>query len=110
MDIDHHPTALTTGAGTPAPRGAASTPATMRAVVQHTYGTADALRIETIATPEIADDEVLVKVHAAGLSRGTWHLMTGRPYLLRLAFGLRRPRNRCSARISPAPSCPSGPR
>jgi len=32
-------------------------------------------------------------VHAAGLDRGTWHLMTGRPYLLRLAAGPRRPRN-----------------
>ena len=41
----------------------------------------------------IADNEVLLRVHAAGLDRGTWHLMTGRPYLGRLAFGLRRPRN-----------------
>jgi NADPH:quinone reductase-like Zn-dependent oxidoreductase len=38
------------------------------------------------------DDEVLVRVHAAGLDPGVWHLMTGLPYLLRLAYGLRRPK------------------
>ena len=42
--------------------------------------------------PAIADDEVLVRVEAAGVDRGTWHLLTGRPYLARLAIGLRRPR------------------
>jgi NADPH:quinone reductase-like Zn-dependent oxidoreductase len=42
--------------------------------------------------PEIGDDEVLLRVSAAGLDRGTWHLMTGRPYAARLAVGLRRPR------------------
>ena len=49
---------------------------------------------QQIATPEIADDEVLVRVHAAGLDRGTWHLMTGRPYLMRvMGFGFRAPKN-----------------
>jgi NADPH:quinone reductase-like Zn-dependent oxidoreductase len=47
-----------------------------------------------IDTPAIAADEVLVQVRAAGLSRGTWHLMTGQPYLMRImGFGLRRPKN-----------------
>ena len=50
-------------------------------------------RVEDIAVPDVADKEVLVKVAAAGLDRGTWHLMTGLPYLGRLAFGLRRPKN-----------------
>lgn len=68
---------------------------TMRAVVQDTYGSADVLQMARITRPEIADDEALVRVHAAGLDRGTWHLMTGRPYLLRiLGFGLRKPKNR----------------
>jgi NADPH:quinone reductase-like Zn-dependent oxidoreductase len=67
--------------------------ATMRAVVQDTYGTVDVLRLARITAPRIADNEVLVRVHAAGLDRGTWHLMTGRPYLLRLVFGIRGPRN-----------------
>ena len=62
----------------------------MRAIVQDGYGAADVLRLARIARPEIADDEVLVRVHAAGLDRGTWHLMTGQPYLMRL--GLRVPR------------------
>ncbi|HSE71005.1 MAG TPA: alcohol dehydrogenase catalytic domain-containing protein, partial [Nocardioidaceae bacterium] len=66
---------------------------TMRAVVQDRYGLDDVLRLDRVPAPEIAGDQVLVRVHAAGLDRGTEHLMTGRPYLLRLAFGVRRPRN-----------------
>ena len=68
---------------------------TMRAIVQDAYGSTDVWRSDRIAQPEIADNEVLLQVHAAGLDRGTWHLMTGRPYLLRvIGFGLRRPKNR----------------
>jgi NADPH:quinone reductase-like Zn-dependent oxidoreductase len=66
---------------------------TMQAIVQDTYGSADVLRLARIAAPEIADNEVLLRVHAAGLDRGAWHVMTGRPYLLRLGFGIRKPRN-----------------
>jgi NADPH:quinone reductase-like Zn-dependent oxidoreductase len=65
----------------------------MQAIVQDSYGSADVLRLARIAPPEIGDREVLLHVHAAGLDRGSWHLMTGRPYLLRLVFGIRRPRN-----------------
>src|SRR5688500_2214617 len=72
--------------------------ATMRAIVQDGYGSADVLRLAQIATPTIADNEVLVRVHAAGLDRGTWHLMTGQPYLLRLIFGLRRPKQPVAGR------------
>lgn len=68
---------------------------TMRAVVQDAYGTVDVFRFAPIERPVISDDEVLVRVHAAGLDRGTWHVMTGRPYLMRiLGFGFRRPKNR----------------
>jgi NADPH:quinone reductase-like Zn-dependent oxidoreductase len=77
--------------------GDASSPvtahSTMQAIVHDTYGSADVLRLTRIARPEVADNEALLRVHAAGLDRGTWHLMTGRPYLLRLAFGVRRPKN-----------------
>jgi NADPH:quinone reductase-like Zn-dependent oxidoreductase len=66
---------------------------TMRAILQDAYGTTDVWRVGEIAVPEYSDKEVLVKVEAAGLDRGTWHLMTGLPYLGRLAFGLRRPKN-----------------
>ncbi len=65
----------------------------MQAIVQRTYGSADVLGLAEIDKPEIATNEVLVKVHAAGLDRGTWHLMTGLPYLVRLAFGFRAPKN-----------------
>ncbi|MEV6411022.1 NAD(P)-dependent alcohol dehydrogenase [Kribbella sp. NPDC051718] len=65
----------------------------MRAVVRDSYGTADVLRVAEIAKPTPGPGEVLVQVEAGGLDRGAWHLMTGKPYLLRLVFGVRRPRN-----------------
>ncbi|MGH8908507.1 MAG: NAD(P)-dependent alcohol dehydrogenase [Egibacteraceae bacterium] len=62
----------------------------MRAIVQDAYGSADVLRLAEIDKPDIAANEVLVKVRAAGLDRGTWHLMTGQPYLIRImGYGLR---------------------
>jgi NADPH:quinone reductase-like Zn-dependent oxidoreductase len=69
---------------------------TMRAVTQVAYGGPEVLRpVEHEPVPTIAADEVLVRVHAAGVDRGTWHLMTGTPYLLRLlGFGFRRPKAR----------------
>ena len=80
--------AMSEGAKVPA-----ATDSTMQAIVQDAYGSADVLRLATIARPEVTDNDVLLQVHAAGLDRGTWHLMSGTPYLLRLGFGLRRPRN-----------------
>ena len=66
----------------------------MQAVVQDAYGTVDVFTYTRTSRPEIADNEVLVRVHAAGLDRGTWHMMTGKPYLLRvIGFGFRRPKN-----------------
>jgi NADPH:quinone reductase-like Zn-dependent oxidoreductase len=75
-----------------AQRGAPPAERRMRAVVQDAYGDADVLRVTDLPRPVPRDDQVLVRVHAAGLDRGTWHVMTGRPYLGRLAFGLRRHR------------------
>ena len=66
---------------------------TNQAITQAAYGSADVLRLGQLTVPEIKDNEVLVRVGAAGLDRGTWHIMTGKPYLLRLVFGLRRPKN-----------------
>jgi NADPH:quinone reductase-like Zn-dependent oxidoreductase len=66
----------------------------MRAIVQKAYGSAGVLRLTEIERPEIAVNEVLVDVRAAGVDRGTWHLMMGQPYLMRiLGFGFRRPKN-----------------
>ena len=66
---------------------------TMRAITQHAYGSAGTLNLVDIEQPEIAADDVLVEVHAAGVDRGVWHLMTGLPYLVRLSgFGLTKPK------------------
>jgi NADPH:quinone reductase-like Zn-dependent oxidoreductase len=68
---------------------------TMTAIVQDRYGSepADVLRLAEIDKPVIAADQVLVRVRAASVDRGTWHIMAGLPYPIRLAgFGLRRPK------------------
>ena len=67
-------------------------PRTMQALAQDAYGDADVLRVADLPVPSPGDGEVLVRVHAAGVDRGAWHLMTGTPYLVRLVTGLRRPR------------------
>jgi NADPH:quinone reductase-like Zn-dependent oxidoreductase len=67
----------------------------MRAIVQDAYGSSSVLRLGDIDRPEIAANEVLVDVAAAGMDRGTWHSMAGKPYLMRImGFGFRRPKNR----------------
>ena len=67
---------------------------TMRAIVQDAYGSVGVWRFAQIDRPRVAEHEVLVRVRAAGLDRGTWHMMTGQPYLMRvLGFGFRRPKN-----------------
>jgi NADPH:quinone reductase-like Zn-dependent oxidoreductase len=66
----------------------------MKAMVRDTYGSADVLELRDIDIPEIKDEEVLVRVHAAGVGRDVWHVMTGLPYPLRLAgYGFRAPKN-----------------
>ena len=55
----------------------ATTGVKMLAIVQDSYGSAEVLRSAQIDRPQIAAHEVLLRVHAAGLDRGTWHLMTG---------------------------------
>ena len=68
---------------------------TMRAVVQDRYGSAEALRVDRVAVPQIAAEEVLLRVRAASVHVGDWHLMTGSPYLMRvMGFGLRAPATR----------------
>lgn len=66
---------------------------TMRAITQSRYGNSEVLRLARVPRPAVRDDQVLIHVHAAGLDRGTEHLMTGKPYAVRLACGIRRPRN-----------------
>ena len=68
--------------------------ATMKASVRDIYGSPDVVQLREVPKPQSGDDEVLVRVRAAGLDRGAWHMMAGRPYLMRIAgFGLRAPKN-----------------
>jgi NADPH:quinone reductase-like Zn-dependent oxidoreductase len=68
---------------------------TMKAVVQDRYGSADVLQLRDIDKPEIGVDDALVRVYAAGVHIGDWHMMTGEPYLMRvIGFGFRAPRAR----------------
>ncbi len=67
---------------------------TMRAIIQERYGEAEnVLRLGQAGRPAIGDGEVLLRVHAAGVDRGIWHLMAGLPYPVRLAgYGVRAPK------------------
>ena len=67
---------------------------TMKATVRDAYGSVDVLRVGEIDTPVAGDGEVLVRVVAAGVDQGVWHVMEGMPYAMRLAgFGIRAPKN-----------------
>src|SRR5918999_471746 len=66
----------------------------MKAMVRDAYGPPAVLQLRYIDIPEIGDDEVLLRVHAAGVGRDVWHVMAGLPYPIRLAgYGLRAPKN-----------------
>ena len=66
---------------------------TMNAIVQDQYGSADVLRLQEVQKPEVGDDDVLLRVHAAGVHIGDWHVMTGEPRLMRImGSGSARPR------------------
>jgi NADPH:quinone reductase-like Zn-dependent oxidoreductase/predicted nucleotidyltransferase len=73
---------------------ATATESTMKAIIQDRYGSPDdVLELKDIDKPVVKDDEVLVRVHAAGVNISDWILMRGVPYVMRLASGLRKPRN-----------------
>ncbi len=65
----------------------------MKAIVQERYGSAEVLEARDIEKPRVGDDEVLVRVHAASIHVGDWILMTGSPFVMRMATGLRKPKN-----------------
>jgi len=65
----------------------------MKAIVQDRYGSAEVLESRDIEKPRIGDMEVLVRVHAASIHVGDVIVMTGSPYVMRMATGLRRPKN-----------------
>lgn len=66
----------------------------MKAIIRGAYGSVDVLRLGETAKPVAREGEVLLRVHAAGVDQGVWHLMTGTPYAMRLVgFGIRAPKN-----------------
>jgi NADPH:quinone reductase-like Zn-dependent oxidoreductase len=86
--------ALTTNAQTTIDPLSLTDQRTMKAITREHYGSAENLQLQDLEIPKISDDQVLVRVHAAGLDRGAWHLMTGKPYLIRMVgYGLQKPKN-----------------
>jgi NADPH:quinone reductase-like Zn-dependent oxidoreductase len=71
-----------------------SSPITMRATVHDRYGSPDDLELAEITKPGFKDNEVLVRIHAASVNIGDALIIRGKPFLLRLVYGLRKPRNR----------------
>ena len=70
----------------------------MKAIVYHNYGSPDVLRCEDIEKPAAGADQVLIRVRAASVNPLDWHFMRGTPYLLRMAAGLRKPKDTRLAR------------
>ena len=67
----------------------------MKAIVQDKYGSSRVLELRDTDKPEVGEDDVLVRVNAAGVHIGDWHVMTGQPYLMRImGFGFRAPKAR----------------
>jgi NADPH:quinone reductase-like Zn-dependent oxidoreductase len=66
---------------------------TMKAIVREKYGSPDVLELKDVDKPVIDDDSVLVRVRAASINAYDWHMMRGRPYLVRMVAGLRKPKS-----------------
>lgn len=77
----------------PAPDPTAALPQKMKAIVQPAYGLPEVLVHTEVDRPTPDDDGVLLQVVAASLHKGDWHLLTGTPYLVRMLFGLTRPKH-----------------
>ena len=65
----------------------------MRAIVRDTYGSPDVLELQEIDKPEVADDEMLVRVYAASVNPVDWHSLRGTPFIVRMQDGLRKPKS-----------------
>jgi NADPH:quinone reductase-like Zn-dependent oxidoreductase len=65
----------------------------MQAIVCRAYGSPDVLKLEEVRVPVPQDNEVLIKIVAASAAAGDWHIMRAKPFLVRLMFGLRRPKH-----------------
>lgn len=65
----------------------------MKAIVHDRYGSFEVLELRDLEKPQVGNGEVLVRVHAASVHVGDWILMTGKPFVMRMATGLRKPKN-----------------
>jgi NADPH:quinone reductase-like Zn-dependent oxidoreductase len=65
----------------------------VKAIVQREYGSPDVLELTEVDKPAVAGGDVLVRVHAASVNAADWHLIRGEPYVARISFGLRGPRD-----------------
>ena len=74
-------------------KDAAMTDATMRAVVAPRYGSPDVLELREMPRPRPAADEILIEIEAVAVHAGDWHLLRADPFLIRLMFGLTKPKN-----------------
>lgn len=64
----------------------------MKAIVYREYGSPDVLELQEVDKPVVKDDDVLVRVHAASVAAGDWHLLRGKPFPVRLIFGFLKPK------------------
>ena len=64
----------------------------MKAIVRNTYGSPDVLELQEVEKPDLANDDVLVRVRAASVNRGDWYSLTGTPYVARMQLGLLKPK------------------
>ncbi len=76
-----------------APEPLAANTVTMKAIVYRCYGGPEVLKLEDIAKPAVADDRVLIKVHAAGVNPLDWHYLRGLPYIMRGDVGVGAPKD-----------------
>ena len=65
----------------------------MQAIVYHTYGSPDVLKLEDVQKPVAQDNEILVKVVAASAAAGVWHMLRADPFPIRLMSGLLKPKH-----------------
>ena len=65
----------------------------MQAIVYEEYGPPEVLELRDVDKPVPAEDELLVRVHAASVNPFDWHMLTGTPYLVRMQAGLRGPKD-----------------
>eukprot|EP00179_Madagascaria_erythrocladioides_P002484 CAMPEP_0198324978 /NCGR_PEP_ID=MMETSP1450-20131203/12851_1 /TAXON_ID=753684 ORGANISM="Madagascaria erythrocladiodes, Strain CCMP3234" /NCGR_SAMPLE_ID=MMETSP1450 /ASSEMBLY_ACC=CAM_ASM_001115 /LENGTH=335 /DNA_ID=CAMNT_0044028819 /DNA_START=72 /DNA_END=1079 /DNA_ORIENTATION=+ len=74
--------------------GSAKSRPQMMAAVRYRYGTPDVMEVRAIDRPAVKENDILIRVHSASVNKGDWHLLTGKPYLVRaMGYGMFKPKN-----------------